>query len=101
MTDTISRSMMIRALTGNILFAEDEIDLIKEVIDMIETAPALDVAPVVHARWIDMQEDDYTEGMWRCSNCCSDRYFDCFLPSQMGVRYCPNCGAKMDGGDEA
>ena len=62
---------------------------------------AEDFAPVVHARWIDMQEDEYTEGMWRCSACKSDQYFDSYLPSDCDIFYCPNCGARMDGEADA
>lgn len=44
-----------------------------------------DVAPVRHGRW-----ERYTKNLRECSNCgyvVSIRY-----------DYCPNCGAKMDGG---
>lgn len=59
-------------------------------------APAVDAEPVRHGRWIDMQEDDATEGMWRCSACGFDGYFDIMTPKECGTNYCPNCGAKMD-----
>ena len=62
----------------------------------IKGAPTIEAAPVVHGRWIDMQEDEATEGMWRCSACDSDRYFDIMTPAECGCYYCPNCGAKMD-----
>lgn len=66
---------------------------------VIDNAPTADVAPVVHGRWIDMQDDDTTEGMWRCSACGDDRYFDFMVtnPIDCGCYYCSNCGAKMDG----
>ena len=47
---------------------------------MIKT-PTADVQPVVHARW---------EG-YECSNC----HFR-VAPWNLGVNYCPHCGAKMD-----
>ena len=51
---------------------------------------AADVAPVVHARW-----ENYSPITIKCSHCghvIHDwRYSEC--------KYCPNCGAKMDGGD--
>ena len=56
------------------------------------------VAPVRHGRWISL--DDYFEDA-QCSECgdalvigdCSFNDFcECY-------NYCPNCGAKMDGGD--
>lgn len=65
----------------------------------VDELPTADVAPVVHGRWIDMQDDDTTEGMWRCSACGDDRYFDFMVtnPIDCGCYYCSNCGAKMDG----
>lgn len=51
-------------------------------------APAADVATVVHGRKI---EDGDIGCFWLCSLC-----GEC-LP--YGANYCPNCGAKMDGGD--
>lgn len=47
----------------------------------IEAVPAADVAPVRHGRWL----EDGT-----CSKC------RCDIPV-MEDKYCPNCGAKMDG----
>ncbi len=53
----------------------------------IEDVPVADVAPVVHARWI---EDG--SGIIICPKC--NRGYN--LVPQF-THYCPNCGAKMDG----
>ncbi len=46
-------------------------------------APAADVVPVIHAKWI--------KGRY-CSNCeCDDYDYCCRQP-----KYCPECGAIMD-----
>ena len=51
----------------------------------IEALPIADVAPVVHGHRVD------DGGFYaRCSQC------DGVLP--LCANYCPNCGAKMDGG---
>ena len=50
--------------------------------------PAADVAHVRHGRWIDVRE--YC-GDYMCSNCEA-------LYGTNKFNYCPNCGAKMDGG---
>ena len=52
--------------------------------------PAADVAPVVHGRWVDAGR-----GIKACSNCNHG------IKEHMACanHYCPNCGAKMDGGD--
>lgn len=53
----------------------------------ISDIPGADVAPVVHGHRVD------DGGFYaRCSQC------DGVLP--LCVNYCPNCGAKMDGGAE-
>ena len=59
----------------------------KNIQDMINGIPAADVAPVVHGHRVD------DGGFYaRCSQC------DGILP--LCVNFCPNCGAKMDGGAE-
>ena len=54
----------------------------------IEALPAADVAPVVHAQWI---EDG--SGIIICPEC--KRGYNLIAKY---THYCPNCGAKMDGG---
>ena len=59
---------------------------------------AADVALVRHGRWICIRKG---YGEYECSVChgmdsnCSDYYSDHVVTEQ---EYCPNCGAKMDGG---
>lgn len=60
---------------------------------VIDNAPSADVAQVRHGRW----EWD-TEDIYRCSNCAEKSH----VKEVMGHpewNYCPNCGAKMDGGN--
>lgn len=56
----------------------------------IENFPAADVAPVVHAQWI---EDE--SGIIICPEC--KRGYN--LVAKF-TNYCHNCGAKMDGGGD-
>ena len=57
-------------------------------IKLIDEIPAADVAPVVHGRWI-MHDDEF--GLTcECSAC--------HIETMGDGNYCPNCGAKMDGG---
>ena len=74
-------------------------DGISAAIKELEAFPTADVAPIRHGRWISL--DDYFEDA-QCSECgdalvigdCSFNDFcECY-------NYCPNCGAKMDGGEE-
>lgn len=61
-------------------------------IEKIKNAPTIDAAPVVHGRWESCYEDwrHQLEGN-KCSVCGFEYYGNLF-------NYCPNCGAKMDGG---
>lgn len=62
-----------------------------EVSDVIDAAPTLDYAPVRHGEW---EDDSY---VWRCNLC--KKWFmveDC----DGEMNFCPNCGAKMDGGEK-
>ena len=65
--------------------------------DLMEIPPA-DVAPVVHARWIHSRYEDCSEQfeLVKCSRCNHEAYAMAFYVR--GGNYCPNCGAKMDGG---
>ena len=58
----------------------------------IERIKAVDAVEVVHGRWID-QSFVMNGGVVRfciCSECRHEMTFE--------TSYCPNCGAKMDGG---
>lgn len=59
----------------------------------IRKFPAADVAPVVHGHWEIVTGSDSSEYMV-CSKCRKQQ-------TLTGVFvYCPNCGARMDDGDE-
>ena len=68
-------------------------DIIK-LYDVIGNMPAADVVPVVHGEWAHLGGDEFcctncgfiitTEGAWE-------------RPTQ---KYCGDCGAKMDGGED-
>nr|DAZ64597.1 MAG TPA: Putative toxin VapC6 domain, ZN ribbon domain [Caudoviricetes sp.] len=64
-----------------------------EGIEAINAIPAADVAPVVHGRWgtgrFNLETGNYEEQCTRCRN----------FSKEYGKPYCPNCGAKMDGGN--
>lgn len=62
------------------------------VTEMIQDAPAADVAPVRHGRFVhDGPRFDGAVDWWHCSSCGG-------LVSGVETRfdYCPYCGAKMD-----
>ena len=61
---------------------------------MIDNAPTVDAVEVVHGRWEKRKLIVFDDEMvgYRCSKC--NTTWDA------ETNYCPNCGAKMDGGDE-
>ena len=64
-----------------------------DAIDMIEDAPAADAAPVVHGEWEIVVGSNGKEYM--VCTCCR------VSQDLTGVfTYCPNCGCRMDGGDD-
>ena len=67
-----------------------------EILDMIKEMPAADVAPVVHGRWIGRPLCGNAN--CRCSECRSCFNIHANLGGKTMQKYCPNCGAKMDGG---
>lgn len=97
MSEYIDRQALLDAIPPT---KEDkQISLYGAVADFISLAcdvPAADVVPVVHGRWIRFKETDPETGYihMKCS-ACSAYWSD---PSHADhFRYCPNCGAKMDG----
>lgn len=68
------------------------------VFNHIHNAPAADVAPVVHGRWIEW-EDPMLDTYYTCSVCKDDFYIETTgdtVKDLFMYTYCPNCGAKMD-----
>lgn len=61
-------------------------------IEIIKNAPTVNVEEVRHHKWVNVQGNEY-----RCSGC---GYSYINATSDGNYNYCPNCGAKMDGGDK-
>ena len=75
-----------------VIFEDD----FKRAIKKIPKGIIVDVAPVRHGRWIDAYPDIEPNPMFMygiCSECGFEQGISKYL------NYCPNCGAKMDGGD--
>lgn len=96
--DLISRVAAIDALTDNNIkknsdnVYDGELHRTKRAaIRIIANMPAVDAEPIRHGRWIKMTESPEWDQK-RCSVCgdisCCQR------------NYCPNCGTKMDGGND-
>lgn len=85
MAEYIEREAAIRVVNGQSSFTMTRSSLI----DSIGKLPAADVVPVVHGRWVEYQ----IPPIICCSNCDWATGIE-----EKNFQYCPNCGAKMDGG---
>lgn len=72
----------------------DACDYIQKQLDAV---PAADVAPVKHGRWEWDAKGLYPKPL--CSKCHYEPYRRSNCNSDL-PNYCPNCGAKMDGGND-
>lgn len=75
----------------------------KLVRSIVRRTPAADVVPVVHGRWIRVED-----GAWAVCSECGECYDSCdnggepaFMLFCDCYKYCPNCGARMDGDSDA
>ena len=91
MADYIDRDAVISEIERReALMVRDKRISVDAMKSFIKNRPAVDVAPVVHGRWI--EQDKYTFGtMYDCA-ICGTRILD----NGHSWNYCPNCGAKME-----
>ena len=107
MADLISRAAAIEYLMTNMGWHDedgyevDDADENRKVItDLVDGIPAVDAAPVVHARWIEYPlclgyMGAYSEDHIVCSNC--KTVWSIIDNDTERFNYCPNCGADMRG----
>lgn len=67
---------------------------VSRLFDKLQKVPAADVAEVVHARWKRVRSN------WYCTGCNKGYRITKGAPMASSFSYCPNCGAKMDGGND-
>lgn len=111
MADLISREAAIDAIVSATAFpdaeyiknlcqnpanSEDWLGGVCDAINAVEDVNTVDAAPVVHGLWIEVDEGDgdYT---YDCSVCGGKWWLAADTPEANGMKYCPYCGAKMDG----
>ena len=71
---------------------------------LLDEIPAADVAPVVRGRWVHITRYNEGERMIETCSRCRNRGEVRSIRTEFGIweidsPRCPNCGAKMDGGD--
>ena len=93
MATSIDREATVESLNALKPFLRDkgQVQLLRRVMNHIGKIPAADVVPVVHGRW----EFDKVEMEVYCSVC--GRNAPIGMSSYIRHKYCPNCGARMDG----
>lgn len=83
MPEYIDREQLKKAVHATDLVNREKMALLA----CVSSIPAADVAPVRHGWW-----KDPAVGVYGClCSVCKKQSDNCF-------NYCPNCGAKMDGG---
>lgn len=65
---------------------------LRELVDTFAEVPPADVKEVKHAHWTDAVSD-----CWHCSECLHSILLN-GGEEYVFSNYCPNCGARMDGG---
>lgn len=94
MNDLISRDSAIEEFCKNAMCNAPYCTYPCDAVRLLRSIPAVDAVPVVHGSWIPketMINHPFAFNRY-CSVCKSD--------ANMMTPYCPNCGAKMDGGAE-
>lgn len=114
MADLISRDLVLQGIAelmqspwynqGNGCEYHDQYLTRKEAVDVVkvlcvEKAPAVDAAPVTHARWIEYPEclgydGAYSDDHIVCSNCHS--VWSIMDNDTDGFDFCPHCGAQIN-----
>ena len=98
MDDLISRAAAIARIDKCVPLSGiglEPVMAVRDVKALISVLPAVDAAPVVHARWKSVKAvggPGYPYWDAKCSEC---GYTTAM--TQTGWLYCPHCGAKMDG----
>lgn len=69
-------------------------ELANDFIVIPKDTSAADVASVVHGYWTLERDPDGEPVCYHCSACDSDGHH---TSMRIAYKYCPNCGAKMDG----
>lgn len=98
MTDYINRETVLRRVEEMRVKGDDYApDVAQAIYDFVVDMDAADVAPVVHGTWVDLMIRD-----WHCSQCGSEimkkRHIDGYTYDDK-PKWCPDCGALMDGKD--
>lgn len=100
--DLISKKALLSDLCedreeGTFCFTDSQAEAADKIIvyvtKRINAQPTIDAAPVVHGRWIHLDQEESTIS-GKCSCCGWEAHY--YEDDVADMPYCPNCGAKMD-----
>ena len=95
MDDLISRGRLsekIRSIPDISGLSLEKVIAVRDVLEMVQSVPAVDAAPVVPGHWVDHSAYEDGTVCRECSECHDMQiHYNTYYPN-----YCPNCGAKMD-----
>ena len=85
-------------ITDCVLDGDNETaDRFRDCIDLLDSIPDADVAPVRHGEWLKAEDDYCGLNIIQCSICHEEWCFEIDDDViDLNYHYCPNCGAKMD-----
>lgn len=104
MAEYIEREALLKAVASwrtvvKSLYDSGYDDCINSIEDTISDAPAVDVEPVIHAKWIPQYVNRFGRtDIFECSEC-NEAVHTIRKTYKCSDLYCPNCGARMDGGN--
>ena len=94
MAEYIDRQAVMTELEKEVELADDW-NTAHEIANVVKYFPVADVQEVKHGKWV-FEDTGRVEKTARCSECCEGG----FAASDVKYyRFCPNCGAKMEGRD--
>ena len=113
--DYVSKATAINKIMENIVHQDShDVNLhnigLRKAMSAIDSLPAADVVPVRHGKWMSHYGTEYAEAVKvsdfgsvsqevSCSEC--GAYLGGSAEYEVKGNYCPNCGARMDGGPDA
>lgn len=109
MGENISKTNEVRPIDANALlengifsmkygYIGNGLQLIQMAINCIRNAPTIDAEPVRHGRWI---QSKIVPAYHYCSLCKETHKMKMSCNVYVLLKYCPNCGVKMGGEEDA
>lgn len=98
MSEYIERATVLQILAANLSIFEDSDESARVSMVDIYALPALDVMPVRHGCWQITQCYPHNVYCSECHTKFAQTHWTVWKEGSLPRNYCPNCGAKMDGG---